>query len=68
MSPKPIMQKADPIVGIRIALNPIVRRPDGSEELLGEIAAKILDIPGDLEFLQRVSATTVPFLTWLGEA
>lgn len=48
------VQKADPIIGMRIALRPIVRRPDGSTYLMREIAAKVLDIPGDLEYLQII--------------
>ena len=49
-----MMEKADPIIGIRVALNPIVRRPDGKEELLGEIAAEVFDIEPQISFLREL--------------
>ncbi len=47
-------QMADPIIGIRVGLNPIVRRPDGKEELLGEIAAQVFDVPADVSHIQEL--------------
>lgn len=64
--------RSDPIVAIRVALNPVVLKADGTEELLGEIAAKLLDIPGDLAYLQRVSVQAAGLwksgegVTWKG--
>lgn len=56
-----VLQAADPIIGIRVALNPIVRRrDDGREELLGEIAAKVFEIPWQWEFVRMLE------LRWKG--
>ena len=61
----PLVQ-GDPIVGIRIGLNPIVLRPGGETELLGEIAAKVFDMPMDWAYLQLIE-TRMKGLTIRGE-
>jgi hypothetical protein len=48
------LEAADPIVAIRVALNPIVRRPDGTEELLGEIWAEGFEVPPTWEFIESM--------------
>jgi hypothetical protein len=53
-------EPADPIIGIRVALNPIVRRADGTTELLGEIAAEVFEVPEDWSHVQQLE------LRWKG--
>ncbi len=54
------LEAADPIIKIRVALNPVVRRPDGREEMLGEIAAKGFEIPWTWDFIEQLE------LRWKG--
>lgn len=47
------LAQAEPIVGIRIALTPVVLK-NGKAELMGEIAAKVFDLPPDWNYVQLI--------------